>query len=155
MTDKIPQGFHTITPHITCKNATASIELYKKAFGAVEKDGPAMRDPKTGKVGHACLTIGNSKIFLADEMPGCAAPAGETSVGFYLYFEDADAAFKKAISGGCKEFMPVTDMFWGDRMGVVSDPDGYKWNVATHVREVSPAELEKGMKEMSEKHKAA
>ena len=151
MSSRIPEGFSTITPTIVSKDASRAIEYYKKAFGATEVH--RMMNPKTGKVMHACLTIGTSKLFLSDEMPemGCVALSNNASpVNFYLYFEDADKAQQKAVAAGMTEFMPVTDMFWGDRMGCVVDAEGYRWNIAHFVREVSPEELEKGAREMAE-----
>ncbi|MDE3061095.1 MAG: VOC family protein [Pseudomonadota bacterium] len=146
MTGKIPEGFHTVTPYLTIKDAAKAIELYKQAFGAVE--GETMRGPD-GKIGHACLTIGDSKVFLADENPkmGTVAPPEKGSnVNFYLYVEDADAAQKKAIAAGMKEAMPVKEMFWGDRLGAVTDPFGYKWNLATQVREMTEEEVREAAK---------
>jgi PhnB protein len=143
MTKKIPEGFHTVTPYLTLKDAAAVIALYKKAFGATENN--VMRGPD-GKIGHACLTIGNSKIFLADENPSMCniAPSEKGSnVNFYLYVEDADAWQKKAVSAGMKELMPVTEMFWGDRMGAVQDGFGYKWNLATQAKEMTEEEVRK------------
>jgi uncharacterized glyoxalase superfamily protein PhnB len=146
MTKKIPHGFHTVTPYLTFKDAAKAIELYKAAFGATLET--IMKGPD-GKVGHACLTIGNSKLFLSDESPQMCniAPSEKGSnVNFYLYVEDADGAFKKAISAGMKEMMPVTEMFWGDRMGAVTDPFGYKWNLATQVKEMTNEEVAEAAK---------
>lgn len=156
MTKRIPEGYTSITPTIVSKNAAAAIELYKKALGA--KEDHRLLNPENGKIMHAALTIGNAKVFLYDENTkmGCVAPgAGGSSVNFYIYVEDADAAQKKGLAAGMKEAMPVTDMFWGDRMGSLIDPDGYRWSIATHVREVSPAEMEKGAKAMCSANKAA
>jgi len=143
MTKKMPSGFQTVTPYVIVKDASAAIALYKKAFSAVESS--VLRGPD-GKIGHACLTIGTSKFFLADENPAMkskAPGADGASVSFYLYLDDADAAQKKALSAGMKELMPVTDMFWGDRMGAVVDSFGYKWNVATQVKEMTEDEVKK------------
>lgn len=146
----IPEGFHTITPGITCKNAAAAIELYKKAFGAREIN--RMAGPG-GNIMHAELQIGDSHLFLADEYPGMsAAPAAGAapSHSLYLYVENVDAAFKQAVAAGCKEAMPVADMFWGDRFGKVVDPFGHHWNLATHTEDVAPAEMERRSKEWME-----
>lgn len=143
MTKKIPQGFHTVTPYLTLKDAAGAIELYKKAFGATESS--VLKGPD-GKIGHACLTIGDSKLFLADESPQMCtvAPSDKGSnVNFYLYVDDVDAAYRKAMAAGMKEVMPVQDMFWGDRMGAVRDPSGYKWNLATQVKEMTEEEVSK------------
>ena len=141
----IPEGLHTITPHLTIKGAAQAIEFYKKAFGATEKSrfpGP------NGTVMHASLKIGTSNFFLADEMPGMdpgtGSPGqlGKTTVTLNLYVEDCDKLYKQAISAGAKELMPMTDQFWGDRYGVVKDPFGHLWAIATHIEDLSPKELE-------------
>jgi len=141
MTKQIPEGFHTVTPYLTLKDAAAAIELYKKAFGAILET--VMKGPD-GKIGHACLTIGNSKIFMADESPQmCTIAPSEkgSNVNFYLYVNDADGAQKKALAAGLQEIMPVQEMFWGDRMGAVRDAFGYKWNLATKVKEMTDEEV--------------
>lgn len=153
---KIPEGFHTITPTIIFEDAAKAIDFYKQAFGATVDN--ISRMPGSDKIMHACITIGNSKLFLFDENQQNQMTAlgdKNSSVNFYLYFDDADIAQKKALAAGCTEKMPVTDMFWGDRMGAVLDPFGYCWNIATHVREVSEEEMYKGMQEACNKHKAA
>jgi PhnB protein len=144
----IPSGFHTVTPYLTVRNATAAIDFYKKALGAEE----IMRMPTPdGKIGHAELKIGDSIIFLADEFPqmGNKSPQtlGGCTGGLYLYVEDVDKAFKRATDAGATVKMPVTDMFWGDRWGQVTDPFGHLWSLSTHVEDVSPEELEKRSKE--------
>jgi len=119
----IPQGFHSVTPGLTCRNAAQAIELYKKAFGATERSRMASPD---GKIMHAEIQIGDSMIFLADEYPGMSAAPSEgapPSHAIYLYVQD--------------------DMFWGDRFGKVVDPFGHHWNLATHIEDVAPAEMER------------
>jgi len=140
----IPEGFHTVTPHLVIKGAAAAIDFYKRAFGAQvvnRMDGPG------GSVGHAELKIGDSIIFLADEFPGgpCKSPQslGGTTATLHLYVPDVDASFKQAVSAGGRETMPVTDMFWGDRFGQLQDPFGHTWSIATRKEEVSPQEMEK------------
>ncbi|HSC45186.1 MAG TPA: VOC family protein [Candidatus Acidoferrum sp.] len=143
----IPEGFHAITPGLTCKNAAQAIELYKKAFGAKERSRMAGPD---GRVMHAELQIGDSMLFVADEFPGMsAAPqsGAPPSQSLYVYVQDVDATFKQALSAGCKEGMALTDMFWGDRFGKVIDPFGHHWNLATHKEDVAPAEMERRSKE--------
>jgi PhnB protein len=137
----IPEGFTTLTPSLSVKDAARAIELYKKAFGA--KELSRMADPESGKIMHAVLEIGSSKIFVADVFPNC--PANQSS--FYVYMPDVDASMKQAEQAGMKNTMPVTDMFWGDRMGAVTDEFGINWTIATHVRDVSDADLEKGRQE--------
>lgn len=146
MTYKIPQGFTTITPSLMVEGAKEAVELYKSALGAT-LDGEIMTCPQTGKVMHACLTVGNNKLFLADVMPACG---GASQSSFCIYTEDADKAFAQATKAGMVVRMPVTEMFWGDKMGTVTDKFGISWSFATHVRDVSPAELEKGAREFAE-----
>jgi PhnB protein len=142
----IPEGYHTVTTYLAVDNAAKAIDFYKQAFGATERarmDGPA------GKIGHAELQIGDSILMLADEMPqsGCRAPKslGGTTCNIFLYVQDVDAAFKKAVAAGAKVEMPVADMFWGDRYGKLSDPFGHSWSMATHKEDVAPAEMQKRM----------
>jgi PhnB protein len=155
----IPGGFHTVTPGLTCKNAAAAIELYKKAFGATE----IMRMPSPdGRIMHAELKIGDSHVFLADEYPGMSAaptPGAAPSQSIHLYVKDVDSAYQKAVDAGCTGVMPVADMFWGDRFGKVIDPFGHHWNMATHTEDVAPAEMDRRAKEwmaqMAQKSQAA
>jgi uncharacterized glyoxalase superfamily protein PhnB len=151
----VPTGYTTVTPSITVKDAPKVIEFLKKAFGATEK----MRMPgPDGKIMHAEISIGNSVIMMNDEVMGSrsAQTLGGSPISFYLYFDDANAAFKKAIAAGAKELYPMTDMFWGDRMGTVDDPFGHKWTIAQHVKDVTPEEMKKGqaefMKQMAGAH---
>jgi len=142
----IPSGYHTATPYLTIKGAASAIDFYKRAFSATElfrMPGP------DGKIMHAEITIGNSRIMLADE---CAAQGTQappslngTASGIFLYVEDVDASYKQAIKAGAKETQPVQDMFWGDRFGKLTDPFGHKWMLATHVEDVTSAEMEKRM----------
>jgi len=122
--------------------------MYVKALGAKEEYRMPCAD--SNKIMHACITIGNSKVFLCDTNPqmSCGTPTNST---FYVYVDDVDAAFKKAKQGGLEEFSPVQDMFWGDRVGCVTDSFGIRWTLATHMRDVSPAEMEEGRKKFSEK----
>jgi len=146
---KIPEGFNTITCNLNLDGAAQAIELYKKAFGA--KEISRMESPdKSGKIIHACLQIGTSKLFIADVNPemGCAEPSVSS---FYLYMEDVDSAFKQAKQAGLEEKYPVTDMFWGDRTGSLKDQFGVMWTIATHVRDVSDKEMEEGSKNFMNK----
>ncbi len=141
---KIPEGFSTVTPTLVVNGAAKAIEQYKKAFGATETYRLNCAD--SGKIMHACIQVGTSKIFLCDTHPEmCAAP---TQSNFYLYFKDVDATFKQAKQAGMQESSPVQDMFWGDRTGNVKDAFGNSWTLATHVRDVSPEEMEKAAKHM-------
>ena len=148
-TQPIPQGFHTLTPHLIVRDADQAIEFYKKAFGA-ELMGDVARMPN-GKVMHAQIRIGDSYLMLNDEMPeyGALSPAsgGSSSVTIHIYTSDVDSAFKRATDAGAQVKMPLADQFWGDRYGVVSDPSGHKWSLATHVKDISQDEMRKGMTE--------
>jgi PhnB protein len=142
----IPQGYTTVTPSITLNDTAKAIEFYKKAFGATER----MRVPgPDGKIMHAEIQIGNAIIMMNDECMGqrSAKSLGSSPASFYLYFEDADMAFKKAIAAGGKELQPPTDMFWGDRLGLIEDPFGYQWNIASHVKDITQEEMKKGQQE--------
>jgi PhnB protein len=146
----IPEGFHAVTPYLCVNDAAKAIQFYQKAFGA--KEIMRMNNP-TGKVGHAELQIGDSRIMLADEMPqpgGCRAPqsVGGTTVGIFLYVNDCDSVFQQAVAAGAKGDMPPADMFWGDRFAKLTDPFGHSWNLATHKEDVAPAEMERRGKEM-------
>jgi uncharacterized glyoxalase superfamily protein PhnB len=144
--DPIPKGYTTVTPSLVFRDAPKAIEFYKKAFGAQERMQSKGPD---GKIMHAEIQIGSAIVMLSDEVMGqrSAETIGATPVSFYLYFEDADAAYKKAVAAGAKPMMPVTDMFWGDRMGHVTDPFGYGWNIASHVKDLTPEEMKKGQEE--------
>ena len=145
-TKPIPDGFTTVTPSLVMKDCKKAIDFYKKALGAQE----LMRMPgPDGKMMHAEIKVGNSHVMMNDEIMGSksAETLGASPVTFYLYVEDADSSFKKAIAAGCKEIMPVADMFWGDRMGAVSDPFGYKWNFSTHIKDMTPEEMKRGQDE--------
>jgi PhnB protein len=141
----VPEGFHTITPHLTVRDANRAIEFYKKAFGAeVLHVMPA----PGGKVMHAALKIGDSILMLNDEFPeygGAIAPpaTGGSAVTLHIYIENVDAAFERAVSAGASVKMPVMDMFWGDRYGTLQDPFGHSWSLATHIRDMSPEEIQR------------
>lgn len=138
----IPEGFHTITPSLTCKDCANAIEFYKKALGADEL--MRMHSPDGSQITHAELKIGNSIIFVNDEMgPGCAAPGTVSGISLFLYVENADATFGSAVAAGAKVDMPLDNMFWGDRFGTLTDPYGHKWSVATHIEDLTPEEIGK------------
>ena len=145
----IPDGMHTVTPHLICDGAAGALDFYKKAFGAVELS--RMPDAN-GKVMHASMRIGDSIIMLNDEMPewGTFGPKSlkGSAVTIHLYVENADAAFDRAVSAGAKVTMPLADMFWGDRYGKLEDPFGHQWSIATHMRDVSHEEMQKAMEQM-------
>jgi PhnB protein len=148
----IPQGSHSVTPYLTLSHAARALDFYKRAFGAQElmrMDGP------DGKIGHAEIKIGDSKIMLADEMPGGGSQSpqslGGTTGGIFLYVDNVDTVFSQAVSAGAKAEAQPTDMFWGDRFGRLKDPFGHSWSIATHKEDVAPAEMEKRMKEFMSK----
>jgi uncharacterized glyoxalase superfamily protein PhnB len=145
----IPDGFHSLTPHLVCAGATDAIDFYRRAFNAVE----VMRLPGApGKLMHAEIRIGDSNIMLVDEMPewGSVGPATlkGTPVTLHLYVEDANTAFAQAIAAGATVKMPLADAFWGDRYGILVDPFGHQWSIATHIRDVGPDEMQQAMKAM-------
>ena len=139
----IPEGMHSVTPHIVCADALAAIEFYKKAFGAVEA-GKLLAP--NGKLIHGMIRIGDSPVMLAEETPEWGAIGPNTLKGtpvtLHLYVENADAAFERAVAAGATAVMPVADMFWGDRYGVLKDPFGHSWSIAHHVRDMSPEEMQ-------------
>jgi uncharacterized glyoxalase superfamily protein PhnB len=145
----IPEGMHSVTPHLVCAGAADAIEFYKKAFGAVE----LTRMPGAqGKLMHASIRIGDSTVMLADEMPewGSLGPKAlkGSPVTIHLYVDDADAFVARAVKAGAKVTMPVDDMFWGDRYGKLEDPFGHHWSIGTHVRDVSPEEMRQAMQKI-------
>ena len=148
MAQPIPNGFHTITPHLVVQDGVKAIDFYKKAFGAQEKARMMMPDGKS--LMHAQMTIGSSTIMLGGEFPPIALSPksrGGTSVSLHLYVEDADAAFDRAVQAGCTVKMPLSDQFWGDRYGQVEDPFGHVWSIATHKQDFT-------MEQMAENAKA-
>jgi uncharacterized glyoxalase superfamily protein PhnB len=146
---KIPQGMHSVTPHLVCAGAAKAIEFYKQAFGAEEG---ARLPGSDGRLMHATVKIGDSQVMLVDEMPewGALGPKSlkGSPVTIHLYVDDVDAVVARAVQAGAKVTMPVADQFWGDRYGKLEDPFGHHWSVATHVRDVSMEEAQKAMREM-------
>jgi PhnB protein len=139
----VPEGMHTVTPHLVINGAAKAIDFYKRAFGAQELGRHATPD---GRLMHAAIKIGDSVIFLADEFPemGSNAPSpGQCSVSLHLYVEDADKVFNQAVSTGAKSTMPIQNVFWGDRYGQVTDPFGHCWSVASRVEIVPPEEMKR------------
>jgi len=145
----VPQGFHTLTPHLIVRDADQAIEFYKKAFGA-QLQGDVARGPD-GKVMHALLRIGDSNLMLNDEMPayGALSPlsGGSSSVTIHIYTDNVDAAFQRATDAGARVTMPLMDQFWGDRYGTVTDPYGHRWSLAAHIKDMSPEEMDRAMQE--------
>lgn len=145
----VPEGYHTLTPYVIVKGASAAIDFYRKAFGAEE----LVRMPMPGGlVGHAELQLGDSRLMMADEMPESGAKSPSTlrgtTAGLCLYVPDVDAIFKRAVDAGAKVVRPVQDQFYGDRSGTVEDPFGHQWTLATHIEDVSPEEMTRRMANM-------
>lgn len=145
----VPEGFHTLTPHLVCDGAADAIAFYQRAFGAEELSrmpGPG------GKIMHAMIRIGDSVVMLNDAFPEMGAKGphalGGTPVTLHLYVTDADAAFARAVAAGATPRMPVAEQFWGDRYGIVVDPFGHQWSVATHVKDLTPEQMMAGMQAM-------
>lgn len=145
----VRDGYHTLTPFLTCRDAARAIEFYKQAFGAEVRGGVATGPD--GKVMHAELKIGDSIIMLSDEYPeyGSLSPQsiGGSPMGLHIYLDGVDAAFDRAVKAGAKVDMPVMDQFWGDRYGKLTDPFGYKWSIATHIKDLSEDEMKQAMDE--------
>ena len=143
----VPEDMHTLTPHIVCKNAVEAMDFYVRAFGATEVARMLTPD---GKLMHGMVRIGDSALMLMDENKewGAVGPSELQSspVTIHLYVKDVDAVFNKAIAEGATSVMPVADMFWGDRYGVLRDPFGHSWSVATHIKDPTPEEMEAAMK---------
>ena len=142
----IPDDMHTLTPHLVCAGAAAAIDFYVKAFNAVE----LVRLPgPNGKLMHAMVKIGDSPLMLFDEAPEWGSRSPQTLKGtpviLHMYVKDVDAAMAQAVAAGATVTMPATDMFWGDRYGQITDPFGHQWSLATHIRDVSPEEMQAEM----------
>ncbi len=142
-TKPVPEGYHTVTPYLIINGASDAIAFYKKALNATE----LMRYENEGKIGHAEMQIGDSKIMLADEYPemGIKSPTtyGGSPVGLHLYVEDVDALFNQAVENGAKVQRPLQDQFYGDRSGSIEDPYGHVWYISTHKEDLTFEEMEK------------
>src|SRR5688572_30108733 len=145
----VPRGFSTVTPHLVQEDCTKAIEFYKKAFGG--REGLRMSGPG-GKIVHCEMDIGKSRIMMSDEMdpmpgqPGVfksPRSAGLATCALFLYVDDVDKTFDRAVKAGCSVRSPLMDMFWGDRFGQVIDPFGHTWGMATHTEDVSPKEMQR------------
>ena len=149
----VPEGYHTLTPHLTLDDAARTIDWYKRAFGAEELGRHPGPD---GTIMHAELRIGNSRFMVNDTMPGMKGPAeyGGSPASLWLYVEDCDALFNRAVAAGGSVQMPMADQFWGDRGGAVTDPSGYTWWIASRKEELTDEELQQraadSMKQMAE-----
>jgi PhnB protein len=152
----IPQGFTSVTPYLTIEGAGEAIDFYKRAFGAEEI---ARMPGPDGNVMHAEIRIGGAVVMLGEACPerGALGPKAlkGSPVSVMLYVEDVDAVAERAQKAGAKITMPVADMFWGDRYGTLEDPFGHRWGVATHMRDVTEAEMAEAMRKMSEQPQPA
>lgn len=147
MTDKVkpvPDGYHTVTPYLTVQNAAEAIEFYKKAFGASEIY--RLAEPG-GRIGHAEIQIGDTKVMLSDEYPEMEVRSPQTlggsAVGLHIYIEDVDSLFNRAIAAGAVVVRPVKDQFFGERSGKLVDPFGHFWFIATQIEEITPEEIKR------------
>ena len=145
----IPDGYHSVQTYLAVDDAAKAIDWYKQVFGATERfrmNGPG------GKIGHAELQIGDSVVMLSDPFPQSSTKPprelGGTSATVMLYVEDVDGTVKQAVDAGATVTMEVSDQFWGDRFGSVTDPFGHSWGIATHVEDVPPDEMEKRAAQM-------
>jgi PhnB protein len=138
----IPAGYHTVTPNLTVRDAAHVLDFYRKAFGAEELSRIPAPD---GKILHAEVKIGDSRVMITDEMPQMHNKGpkgyGGTPVNFYVYVNDVDRAFDRAVGAGAKVLMGLENMFWGDRTGQVEDPAGHTWTFAQHIKDLTPAEM--------------
>lgn len=151
-TQPIPPGQEHIIPHLVCDGCVEAIDFYKKAFGAEEMF--RMPAPDGRRLMHACIRIGESLVFLVDDFPEFCGGKSESPkalngspVTIHRYVSDCDVAIKRAVDAGATVMMPAADMFWGDRYGVVIDPFGHKWSIATHIKDLTPEEMQAGMNE--------
>jgi PhnB protein len=143
-----PKRFHTVTPGIIVDDAPRALSFYAKAFGAKELSrdlGPG------GKVWHAEIQIGDSLVMVSDEFPEMggksAKTLGDSPGGLWMYVEDADSIHHRAVAAGAKSIQAPADQFWGDRIGMVEDPFGHTWTIATHKEDLTPAEIDKRRQE--------
>jgi len=136
----VPEGFHTVTPQLTLDNAAQAIDWYKRALGAEEVSRAPGPD---GKIMHAELRIGDSRLMLNDPVMGNKGPQtlGGSPASLWLYVEDCDALFNRAVAAGAKVEMQMGDQFWGDRCGSVGDPHGYRWTIATRKEDLTRDEI--------------
>ena len=144
----IPEGYHSVTPHMVIRDCIKALEFYKNAFDAKQL---SLTQGPDGKVMHASIKIGDSIIMMSDEFPdfGSVSPEklGGSPMGLHIYVPDVDASFERAVKAGAQVEMPVMDQFWGDRYGRLRDPFGHKWSIATHTKDLSMDEMKKGMDE--------
>jgi uncharacterized glyoxalase superfamily protein PhnB len=153
---RVPEDFHTITPHLVVRDAKQAVEFYRRAFGAVELFRNLAPDGQ--RVMHCELLLGDSRFLVHDEFPerGLLSPLGlnGTAVTLHLYVEDVDRVFQQAVDAGAQAVMPVADCFWGDRYGILRDPSGHSWSVASRLEDLSPQDLQQRGQEFTQNHPA-
>jgi PhnB protein len=153
MSSRVPEDFHTITPHLVVKGVPKAIAWYTKALGAHE----LLRNPGPDgeMIMHAELLLGDSRFFVVDEFPGATSPQtlGGTAVTLHLYVEDVDALFDRAVGAGAEVILGVADQFWGDRYGMLRDPFGHRWSIASRIEDLSPRQLQQRAASWAEEHK--
>eukprot|EP01126_Amoeba_proteus_P023023 TRINITY_DN23179_c0_g1_i1.p1 TRINITY_DN23179_c0_g1~~TRINITY_DN23179_c0_g1_i1.p1 ORF type:complete len:163 (-),score=31.69 TRINITY_DN23179_c0_g1_i1:23-511(-) len=155
-TSAVPEGLHTVTPYLSIHNANDAIEWYKKAFDAkVIQKIEIEHESRRGHIGHSELQIGNSRLMIADDY--CLTKElkspngmGDTTVCLAIYVEDCEKWWERALENGAKELKPLSEKFWGDKMGILSDPFGHSWSIASHVKDVSEKEMREAIKKMYE-----
>ncbi|MBT1072244.1 VOC family protein [Pelotalea chapellei] len=149
MTQPIPEGYQSVTPIFIFKDARKAIDFYKQALDAHER--MIVPGPNGKGIMHAEIQVGSSIIMIGEENPQqeCRSPEtlGGSPISLYMYVQDVDKSFRRALEAGAQERMPVQDMFWGDRIGAIQDPFGYSWTLATHTKDPTPEEIRKGAEE--------
>jgi len=135
----VPEGMHTVTPQIALDGAAEALEFYKRAFGAEELSRAP--DPTGKKIWHSAMRIGDSTVFVNDVFPDMGGAPQHAHL--WLYLENVDAAFKRAVDAGCTVRMPLSDMFWGDRMGTLSDRWGNQWSLSQRIKDMTPDDMKK------------
>lgn len=147
--EPIPEGYTSLSPYLTVDDGRAALDFYKRAFGAREM---GIMEAPDGRIAHAALQIGNSALMFSDPFPQFAGKSpkelGGTTNALFLYVDDVDAVVRQAVDAGATILMEPEDQFWGDRMGQITDPFGHIWQIATHVEDISPEELEVRSKEV-------
>lgn len=146
----IPPGHEHLIPHLVCEKCADAIEFYKKAFGAEEIS--RVPEPNGTRIMHAAMRIGKNLFFLVDDFPEfCGGKSSSpltlkgTPVTIHRFVENCDAAIQRAVDAGATILMPANDMFWGDRYGVITDPFGHNWSIATHIKDLTPEQIVEGM----------
>jgi PhnB protein len=152
MSGPIPNGYHSVTPYLAMRDAASAITFYQTALGATE----VYRLPMPGgKIGHAEIQIGDSRVMLSDEAPDwgnkSATTYGGSPIALCIYTADVDAAAKRFVAAGGKEIRPLQNQFYGDRSGQFEDPEGYRWTLAQHIEDVTPTEMATRMAAMTQK----